>query len=162
MEGRGWRLVNYLTESRMRADVGVAQNARVQLPDACAVLEHHTGKKVVLAIEIDRATERPTYVVSTKGEPYAEAVEAAQPLMGVTNWRVAFVCETKQRRLKLLRSFAEADLARPFEFAIAEELSPRNILTADGPWWMLDTTTDAGVRVVRRGLLADLDSRGQR
>jgi hypothetical protein len=162
MEGRGWRLERYLTESRMRADVGVAQNARVQLPDACAVLEHHTGKKVALAVEIDRATERPTYVVSTKGEPYAEAFETAQPLMGVSDWRVAFVCETKRRRLKLLRSFAEADLARPFAFAISEELSPRNILATDAPWWMLDTTTDAGVRVAQRGLLTDLDSRGQR
>jgi hypothetical protein len=162
MAGRGWRLEQYLTESRIRADVGVAQNAQVQLPDGCAVLEHHTGTRVALAIEIDRATERPTYVVAKKGESYSDLFRAGQPLMGVTDWRVAFVCETKRRRLTLLRYFAEAGLREPFFFEVSEELAARNILVPSAPWWTLDDATDDGIRVTRRGLLAALQDGGQR
>lgn len=135
---RSVRLLTYSFEDALRRAVGDAPG--VQVPDGVAVVDG-PGGRLALAVEVDRATENPSYVVKNKAVPYAHLRAAGVPLLGVERWVVGFVVPSERRRNRLVAAFHEATVPdAPFYWITDDRVCDRTILV--GGWTTVKTSAD--------------------
>lgn len=164
-------LARFAFEAELRRRVGTTKYALV--PDGVAVVVDEDGHETTFALEVDQATQNPSYVLREKIEPYIALAGAGAPLVGVAPWRVLFVVPTERRARKLAEAIWEAEPPDGLFFiAVAGELDDRTILSASwrtprlhasgehleftsvSPWLPVNTTRDNGFHGIEDGAAA--------
>ncbi|MBI1945946.1 MAG: replication-relaxation family protein [Deltaproteobacteria bacterium] len=135
---RSVNLLTYSFECELRRAVGDAPG--VQVPDGVAVVVG-PGGRLALAVEVDRGTENPSYVVRTKAIPYAYLSASGTPLLGTGRWVVGFVVPSERRRNRLVAAFHDAAVPDALFYWITDDgVCDRTILV--GGWTTVKTSAD--------------------
>lgn len=119
-----------LLDRDIRRLLGNPRDALV--PDAVAKIAVD-GTPAAFALEIDLATENPSWVLARKLVPYGELRAEGRPLAGRAAWSVGFVVPTLRRLHRLAAAAVEGGVPEgAVYFALAHELDARAVLA---PVW---------------------------
>ena len=153
---RTFALAEWMFEREIRKLLGAT--AKTLVPDATAVIELRSGRKMALAFEVDLANEPLSYFVRTKIETYVDLHEAGHPLRQCEQWAVCCVVPSQRRMNRLALAAWEAGIPEGlWYFVVADSLTPRNVLQAV---WKTPRMADERARLVDESPLQTVIAEG--
>ncbi len=132
-----FRLHEFLHEREIRALLG-SNATHALIPDAIAVLEHESGTRRALCIEVDTASENPSWFATHKAAVFARHREHGVSVRGCRDFVVLVTTPSERRRNRLAAASWEQPVIPVPEgllyFADHASLDSRNVLRPDA-WW---------------------------